>query len=65
MIDDKHYGWPTSRRYPRTMLEAFPNSVENAQWWYPPEKNYSPTNVAMWMLAAFAWIGLAYYFANL
>lgn len=64
-MKDKTYGWPTARRYPRTLLEAFPNSVENAQWWFPPEKNRSFANIALWTIAALMWIGLAYYFANL
>ena len=64
-MNSNYEGWPTTRRYPRTMLEAFPDAVENAEWWHPPEKNYEPMNIALWMLAAFAWVGLAYYFANL
>lgn len=28
-------GWPTTRRHPRTLAEAFP--VERAEWIEPPE----------------------------
>lgn len=29
-------GWPTTRCYPRTLLEAFPQ--DNTEWFYPPEQ---------------------------
>ena len=32
--------YPTTRRYPRTIEEAFPNTVERAEWFYPPDKSW-------------------------
>lgn len=62
---DKKQGWPTTRRYPRTLHEAFPDDVEIAKWWYPPEAHvYS---VAEWFLMLFgvcAWIGIGYCFVG-
>ena len=60
-MNDKRYGWPTTRRYPRTTKEAFPDDIENAQWWYPPEKNNSPMNYIMLAVAIWLWLGLGYY----
>ena len=60
----KYEGWPTTRRYPRTLDEAFPDSIERTEWWYPPEK--VPLTVAEWLLwvaAVNIWIGLAYFFS--
>jgi hypothetical protein len=54
-MDDKNYGWPTTRRYPRTTKEAFPNDIENAQWWFPPEQRWQDkllfaVGVVMWVV---------------
>ena len=62
MLQDKN---PTTRRYPRTMLEAFPSNIETAQWWYPPERRIGFIEIALWTAGISMWIGLAYYFANL
>lgn len=50
-MTDKNYGWPTTRCYPRTLLEAFPDDVENSKWWYPPEQH--------WQDKLVFWIGIA------
>lgn len=58
-------GWPTTRCYPRSLAEAFPNSLDRAEWWYPPEKE--PLNVVealMWSAGVSMWISIAYLFAN-
>lgn len=60
-----YQGCPTTRAYPRTLAEAFPNTVDRAEWFYPPEKR--PLTVLEWGMLTFAismWIGLAYFFAN-
>ncbi len=57
---------PTNRRYPRTIEEAFPDSVERAEWFYPPEKRkLTVVEWLLWTLGICMWIGLAYFFANL
>lgn len=56
---------PTTRRYPRTIEDAFPNSVELANWWYPPEKRkLTVVELFMWTTGVLAWIGLAYFFSK-
>jgi hypothetical protein len=62
ILDDKN---PTTRRYPRTIEDAFPDSVERANWWYPPEaRKLSVMELLMWTVGVSAWIGLAYFFAK-
>ena len=55
---------PTTRRYPRTLEEAFPNTVERAEWFYPPERRMpSVIELLMWSIAVALWVGLAYMFS--
>jgi hypothetical protein len=61
MLEDLN---PTTRCYPHTLNEAFKDSVENAQWFYPPEKNNGWRNILMGYAALIMWICLAYYFAK-
>ena len=61
MIEDKN---PTTRCYPRTLQEAFPNSIDQAGWFYPPEENNGWRNVLRGYVALVMWIGLAYYFSK-
>lgn len=56
--------WPTTRSYPRTMDEAFPNSAERAEWFYPPRKEWTWGEIVMLIVGAVVWIVLAYYFAK-
>jgi hypothetical protein len=42
------------------MLEAFPDDVENAKWWYPPEQRWQ--DKAFFAVGVAAWVGLALYF---
>ena len=65
MIRTKYEGHPTTRCYPRSMDEAFPNSVERAEWFYPPEP-YKPSVVELLMVGfgVSTFIGLAYLFAR-
>lgn len=53
------YGWPTTRRFPRTINDAFQDSVENAQWWYPPER--SASDMTLRWLSVALWICLGLY----
>ena len=53
------YGWPTTRRFPRTTREAFPDDIENAQWWYPPEQRWQ--DKVFFAIGVAAWFVLAVY----
>lgn len=61
MMEDNN---PTSRRYPRTMDEAFPNDVDRAKWWYPPERTWTVSEVLFLIAGLLIWISLAYYFTK-
>ena len=56
---DPKYGWPTTRCYPRTTRDAFPNDIENAQWWYPPERN--PMGLTIAAIVLWAVIAVIYW----
>ena len=53
------YGFPTTRCYPRTMLEAFPDDAENAKWWFPPEQRWQ--DKLFLALAVCLWLVIAVY----
>ena len=57
-------GTPTTRMFPRTIEEAFPNSMERAEWFYPPERTTTWKDVAFMWVGVVFWIVLAYYFAR-
>lgn len=61
-MNDKKYGWPTTRCYPRTLKEAFPNDIENAQWWFPPEQRWQ--DKVFFVVGVIIWVGLAVYYWN-
>ena len=61
-MEDLH---PTTRRYPRTIEEAFPDSIERAEWFYPPERHWTFWDYALTATGVFIWIQLAYYLASL
>jgi len=61
MLEDHN---PTTRCYPRTLAEAFPESIDRAEWFYPPEQNNGWRNVLMGYVALVMWVGLAYYFSK-
>jgi hypothetical protein len=46
------------------MQDAFKDDIENAQWFYPPEKNDTLANIAMGIAATFMWIAIAYILAK-
>lgn len=62
MMDNKNYGWPTSRTFPRTMDEAFPNDAERAEWFYPPERKRGYLNAVVLITALMMWAALGWYF---
>lgn len=65
MTSKKFKGCPTTRCYPRSMDEAFPNSMERAEWFYPPEKKpFNVIELLTWTAGISLWIGLAYMLAQ-
>lgn len=64
MHDDKRYGWPTTRCFPRTMDDAFKHLGCDPEWFYPPEKNHTWGGAVMWIAGFMMWVALAYYFAK-
>ena len=63
-MNDKKYGWPTTRCYPRTLADAFPNDIEVMKWWHPPERKRGFANAVMLIAALMLWLGLAYWYAH-
>lgn len=64
-MSEKYVGCPTTRMYPRTLDEAFPNTRERAEWFHPPEKQkLTVAEMLMWSASVSMWIGLAYLFAK-
>lgn len=63
-MNDKQYGWPTTRCFPRTIAEAFPKDPDNYVWFYPPEKKRGALEYAMLSTAFWIWLGLAYWYTN-
>ena len=57
MLRDLH---PTTRRYPRTTTEAFPDKIENAEWFYPPERSAQARDIALGVIGCVLWVGLLY-----
>lgn len=55
---------PTTRCYPRTMKDAFPDDVENAEWFYPPERDPNVTSLLVGGTGLCIWLALAYLFAK-
>ena len=53
-------GTPTTRNYPRTMQEAFPEDPQNAEWFYPPEKHGGWANAVTLVLGIMLWSALFY-----
>ena len=48
----------TTRRYPRTLQEAFPNKAEQAEWFYRPKKEVGIIGAFLWTIIAFFIAGL-------
>ena len=63
-MNDKKYGWPTTRCFPRTIPEAFKDDPANAEWFFPPERKRGPLEYAMLSAAFWIWVGLAYWYVN-
>jgi hypothetical protein len=64
-MNDKRYGWPTTRCFPRTMEDAFKHIDCGAEWFFPPEKKRGWKDAGTLAVAIWLWIGLAYYLVNL
>ena len=64
-MNTKYKGQPTTRSYPRTLAEAFPDSHDRAEWFYPPEKRqWSVLDLLLITFGISTFIGLAYFFAK-
>lgn len=59
MTDNKTYGWPTTRCYPRTTLDAFKDG-DYYEWWFPHEKSWQ--DQVLFGISVLAWVGLGIYF---
>jgi hypothetical protein len=46
------YGWPTTRTYPRTLAEAFPQ--DNNEWFFPPEQR--TRDKVFFAIGVLAWV---------
>ena len=64
MTNDKRYGYPTTRRYPRTLAEAFPHDPANFEWFHKPVKTRGALEYVMLAAAFWIWLGLAYWWSN-
>jgi hypothetical protein len=53
-------GMPTTRSFPRTLDEAYPNDPSRFNWFYPPERNISLPNIALGMTALALWVIVIY-----
>jgi hypothetical protein len=40
----------TTRRYPRTLQEAFPDKAEQAEWFYRPKKEIGVIGAFLWII---------------
>ncbi len=54
-----NYGWPTTRRFPRTSAEAFKDG-EYAESWFPPEQRWQ--DKAYFAVGVVAWVLICIYF---
>jgi len=59
MVTD-YEGCPTTRCYPRTLLDAFPDDAVNSEWFYPPETTWQD-RVVFWA-GIFMWVAIGFYF---
>ena len=53
-----NYGYPTTRRFHRTMVDAF--QQDQAEWWFPPKR--STMDTVLITLGVMMWIGIGIYF---
>lgn len=55
---------PTTRCYPRTLNDAFPDAPESTEWFFPDEEEVTLLGYAYYIVGATLWVGLAYYFVK-
>jgi hypothetical protein len=55
---NEYEGWPTTRRYPRTLAEAFPQDSTH-DWFEPPPPRRKSNAVLFWSAVAL-WVGVIY-----
>ena len=62
MIKVKTEEYPTTtRRYPRTLKEAFPNDPEHSQWLYEPDTRWCGWDYILMVVLALLWTGAIYF----
>lgn len=47
---------PTTRMYPRRMDEAFHDGVEQAKWFYPPERKVRLSSIIVGVAGVCMWV---------
>ena len=58
---NEYEGWPTTRRYPRTLAEAFPQDSMGSWCELPPPRRKS--NAVLFWSAVVLWVGVIYLIA--
>jgi hypothetical protein len=61
ILDDLN---PTTRCYPRTLNDAFPDAPESTEWFFADEEEVTALGYAYYILGVAMWVGLAYYFTR-
>lgn len=51
---------PTTRCYPRRLEDAFRDPIEQAQWFYPPERNTLLRDILLGAIGIVLWVGTGY-----
>lgn len=59
-MSEKFVGCPTTRRYPRTLAEAFPKDPQNFEWFFPPEQRIR--DKVFLAVGVIAWVCICWYF---
>ena len=48
----------TTRRFPRTLEEAFPDKVKQSEWFYAPKKEIGVLEALVWIVVVLSSLGL-------
>ena len=54
------YGWPTVRRFPRSLLEAFPRDHAEAVTYYPSPRSWILSDIAVAIIFVCVLVALAF-----
>ena len=50
----------TTRRYPRTLKDAFPDDAEYGEWLYEPDARWDGWDFILAVVFALLWVGIFY-----